>query len=169
MYYVPVCFPIHAYSFPILSALTVSQLLSYRLFTALSVTQVWRDFWSDLQIPCSPWQTGWLSCCCRVFQTAALSKTHYFASPASLFLPHFFSPFSFILSIPKGIDTGAMQKQLLYDETISNLGSLRNYLHVLVYHLVSHVHLCIYFYYSSSTICKLQVWPQFMFSSTSSL
>lgn len=91
-----VCFPIRAYSFPILSALPVSQELSYRLFTVLAVTQVWRDFWSDLQIPCSSWQASCLSCCCRVFQTAALSNTHFLTSPANFlynsFLPLVSSP-----------------------------------------------------------------------------
>jgi len=137
MHYFPVCFPIRVCSFPTLSALPVSQLLSYRLFAALSVTRVRRDFWSDLQTPRCPRQAGWLPHCSGVFQMAALSRTHFFASPASSLLTHFFSPFSFIFPIPKGLGNGAMQKQPPHHETISDSDSLTNYLHVLVYHLVN--------------------------------
>lgn len=84
------CFPTGVYSFTMLSALPVTQLLSCGLLAALSVTQVWRDFWADSQILGCPWQAGWLSCCCTVFPTAALSKPYSFAPPV------YFSPFSFL-------------------------------------------------------------------------
>lgn len=124
----PVCFPIGAYSFPILSALPVTQPLSSSLLSALSVTQVWRDFWSD-KFWAAPGKLAGCHAAAACFQQLLFPRH-------TLHLQLHFPPLVFILSTPKGTGNGAMQKQQLYHWTISDSCSLRNYRHVVVYHLV---------------------------------